>query len=276
MKTYNDFCHNPFNTRSDLVSAGIALTAPLEQYRSVGKARVKLAAANGAGFSEQAAQLEGFARPLWLIGSLHAPSFKESRTLGNSSDIETETWITGLRNGVDPASPEYWGDLIDFDQRMVEMESIAYTLLLAPEVFGFADDETARRNLINWLSQINSRAMPINNWRWFRVFVNLALTKVLGVNLEHVKGVLDDDLATLDSFYLGEGWSSDGLWDDERKQMDYYSGSFAIQFAQLLYVKLAPDYDPERTERYKTQAAEFAAVYWRYFDANGTSPKSTT
>ena len=272
MKIYNDFCRNPFRTRSDLASAGIALVTPLEKYRSAGKARVKLAVANGAGFSEQAAQLEGFARPLWLIGSLHSLSFIESQTLGEIPTMQTETWITGLKNGVDPNHPEYWGNLIDFDQRMVEMESIAYTLLMAPDIFGFADDEAARHNLINWLSQINSRTMPKNNWRWFRVFVNLALTRVLGVNLEQVSSILDDDLAALDSFYLGDGWSSDGLWDDERKQVDYYSGSFAIQFAQLLYVKLAPDHDLKRTERYKTQAAEFAAVYWRYFDSNGMPP----
>lgn len=272
MKSPNAFCDNGFRTRSDLVAAGLALVAPLEQYRSPGKARIKLATANGAAFSEEAAQLEGFARPLWLIGSLHAAASVRSGTLeafSAEAALRTETWITGLQNGVDPASPEYWGDLHDMDQRMVEMESIAYTLLFAPETFGFADDEVARGNLVRWLLQINSKEVHQNNWRWFRIFVNLALTRVLGVPLERVRAVMDADFAMLDSFYLGDGWNSDGPWDEERRQVDYYSGSFAIQFAQLLYVKLAPDFDPARTERYKAQAVDFAAAYWRYFDTNG-------
>ncbi|KAF5724959.1 hypothetical protein FMUND_304 [Fusarium mundagurra] len=45
---------------------------------------------------------------------------------------------------------------------------------------------------------------------------------------------MDADFELLDQFYLGEEWSSDGVWGDDKKQVDYYSGSFAIQFAQLL------------------------------------------
>jgi hypothetical protein len=110
-----------------------------------------------------------------------------------------------------------------------------------------------------------------NNWRWFRVFVNLALHKTLGIPLSEVEEEIRADLEILDSFHLGGGWSSDGLWGVERRQADYYSGSFAIQFAQLLYVRLAPDFDVERTERYKEQARTFAVDYWRYFNEDGSA-----
>ncbi|OIW35719.1 hypothetical protein CONLIGDRAFT_639974 [Coniochaeta ligniaria NRRL 30616] len=56
--------------------------------------------------------------------------------------------------------------------------------------------------------------------------------------------------------------STDGLWGYERKQADYYSGSFAMQFPQLLYVKLSDGYDDVRAEKYKTQAREFATSSW--------------
>ncbi|KAJ8107964.1 hypothetical protein OPT61_g8503 [Boeremia exigua] len=128
-----------------------------------------------------------------------------------------------------------------------------------------------RGNLVAWLRTINGHAMPKSNWLWFRVLVNLALVRVLGVPLEKVKKHIDESLEELDSFYLGQGWSSDGLWCEERKQADYYSGSFAIQFAQLLYVRFAPDYDATRTERYKEQAREFARSYWRYFGPSGAA-----
>jgi hypothetical protein len=257
------FTDNPFRTRADFIKAGVALVKPLEAYLSPGKARIRIPTATGTHFSEHSAQLEGFARPLWLLANL----FDEFP--GSNSGLHLDAWVKGIKNGVDPSSSEYWGDVGPFDQRMVEMESIAYTLLLSPKTFAFEDDVSARANLIAWLKQINGKPMPANNWRWFRIFVNLALTKTLGVPLEEVRRNIDDDMELLDTFYMGEGWNSDGLWCDERRQADYYSGSFAIQFAQLLYVRLAPDFDPPRTQRYIDQAKQFATGFWRYFSPEG-------
>ncbi|KAI1846640.1 hypothetical protein JX266_007213 [Neoarthrinium moseri] len=265
------FSDNPFQTRSDLILAAVSLLKPLEVYKSEGKARIRIATASGAGFSETAAQLEGFARPLWVVAHLLNIASDEQETGFRGLGVDLQSWILGLKAGTDPRSDEYFGDLSDFDQRMVEMESIALAILVAPSCFAFQDDTKARVNLINWLSQINSKEMPVNNWRWFRVFVNLALTARLGVPQEHVRKYIDNDLSVLDSFYLGDGWSSDGPWDNERKQADYYSGSFAIQYAQLLFVKYAADFDFERADRYKKQARDFATHYWRYFDTSGAA-----
>ncbi|KAK2761023.1 hypothetical protein CKAH01_16418 [Colletotrichum kahawae] len=259
------FSDNQFRTRDDLARAAAALLAPLESYKSTEKARIKLATNTAAGFDEVSAQLEGFARPLWVVASLlREPNFDAITGVGLSS------WTTGLLAGTNPESEEYWGDVEDIDQRMVEMESIAFTLLTSPDAFLASCDEEAKGRLRTWLGQINGKKMPQNNWRWFRIFVNLALVKTLGVQMDNVRHFMEDDFELLDSFYLGEGWSSDGLWGEERKQADYYSGSFAIQFAQLLYVKFAMG-DEERVVRYKQQGREFASTYWRYFDTNGAA-----
>jgi hypothetical protein len=263
MPPLHGFNDNPFETRSDLVRAAVALLSGLNQYRSKDKARIKIPVATAAGFDETAAQLEGFARPLWVV------PFLLNESLG--STVGLESWIQGLIVGTDPKSLEYWGDLCDFDQRMVEMESIAFTLLARPDSIIGTLDDGAKTNLSKWLRQINNHKMPQNNWLWFRVFVNLALVRVLGVPRDELQGQINEDLKTLDSFQLGEGWSSDGLWGDERKQADYYSGSFAIQFAQLLYIRLAGDEDKTRTEKYRQSAREFGASYWRYFDKDGKS-----
>lgn len=256
------FSDNAFRTRADFIRAALSLITPLEGYKSPHSARIKIATSTGAGFSETAAQLEGFARPLWVVADL---------VRSNGAPSQLESWIAGFRVGTDPQSPEYWGDLHEFNQRMVEMESIAYALLSNPMAFDSRDDEMTKENLVNWLKQVNQYDMPKSNWLWFRVLVNLALFRVLGVPLEEVRHYIDDSLQTLDTFYLGDGWSSDSLWSEERKQADYYSGSFAIQFAQLLYINFAPDYDAERTERYKEQAKEFAKTYWRYFGPSGAA-----
>lgn len=263
MSGLDGFSNNPLKTRADLLRATRCLIEPLTRYRSKEGARVKLRPATAAAFDDVAAQLEGFARPLWAISAILESS------QGNSHN-EIGAWIHGIKAGVDPKSLEYWGDLGDFDQRMVEMESIAFALLAAPQAVTSSLDEISVQHLKAWLSQINEHMMPRNNWRWFRIFVNLALVKVLGVSRSKVESTMKDDFAVLDEFYLGEGWSSDGIWGEERKQADYYSGSFAIQFAQLLYVRFAKE-DEERVERYRQQAQEFAVKYWRYFDTNGTS-----
>lgn len=101
---------------------------------------------------------------------------------------------------------------------------------------------------------------------------------------------MENDLCILDSFYISHGWSSDGIWlseegaaQEERdmlesgrrdlvglgRQADYYSGSFAIQYSQLLYCRFAADIDPKRVEIFRERARQFGTTIWRYFDEDG-------
>jgi hypothetical protein len=75
------------------------------------------------------------------------------------------------------------------------------------------------------------------------------------------------DMDHLDTFYIGDGWSRDG--PEGVVQLDYYSSSFAIQFAQLVYSKLAQAEDPERCEEYRNRARKFALDFVHYFDEEG-------
>jgi len=106
--------------------------------------------------------------------------------------------------------------------------------------------------------------MMNTNWLWFRVFANLALASN---GAKYNKDRLEADLNHLDTFYRGDGWSNDG--PGNYTQMDYYSGSFAIQFAQLLYAKTAKDRDPKRAEDYKERARLYAQQFVHYFDEEG-------
>ncbi|KAI5803628.1 hypothetical protein DFH27DRAFT_556461 [Peziza echinospora] len=108
---------------------------------------------------------------------------------------------------------------------------------------------------------INEKEMPETNWLWFRVFANLGLSKV---GLPHNPARMLKDLDHLDTFYLGDGWSRDGPVGV--RQLDYYSGSFAIQYAQLVYSRLAAASDPARSKEYKQRAAAFAVDFLRYYD----------
>lgn len=232
MPPLSGFSDNPFHGRDDVLLAVTSLLSAFEPYKSPCSARIKLPTATGTGFDETSAQLEGFARPLWVVADLLKMNTSDPCNSRHFADLDLESWVRGLEAGVDPDSESFWGVLGDCDQRMVEMEPIAYALLTAPEVF-FPSDVSKQQKLTTWLRSINDHEMPPSNWLWFRVLVNLALVKTCGVSYIEVKSIMVSDLAKLDSFYLGEGWSSDGLWSKDKKQADYYSGSFAIQYAQL-------------------------------------------
>ncbi|MFW8643426.1 DUF2264 domain-containing protein [Rhizobium beringeri] len=122
----NPLFGNPLKTRDDLAKAVIDLFEPLLPYFSKAAPVYALGAA-GAIFDRAAADLEGFARPLWGIVPLVA---------GGGVFPHWDLYRRGLANGTNPAHPEYWGDLADRNQRLVE----------APAV-GFAPGARARAHL---------------------------------------------------------------------------------------------------------------------------------
>ena len=83
------------------------------------------------------------------------------------------------------------------------------------------------------------------------------------------KARIEADLNHLDTFFIpsSNGWSRDG--PEGVLQLDYYSSSFAIQFAQLIYAKLAEEWDTARSIRYKDRARSFALDFIYYFDPEG-------
>ena len=98
-----------------------------------------------------------------------------------------------------------------------------------------------------------------------QVFANLGLSKVGSTRYDANR--MKADIDHLDTFYIGEGWSRDG--PEGVVQLDYYSSSFAIQFAQLAYSKLAQNEDPSRCEEFRNRAKKFALDFVHYFDEEG-------
>ncbi|KAJ1557894.1 hypothetical protein HK096_004758 [Nowakowskiella sp. JEL0078] len=240
------FISNPFETREDVVDGLRALLDPLAKVASPGGARIKIGNI-ATHYDEVAAQLEGFSRPLWGLASL----------LDSGDYYEyTKVWTSGFENGSDPSHDEFWGYSRDKDQRMVEMSPIGFALATAPKAFWEPLSETGKKNLITWLAAINQKEMPDTNWLWFRVFANLGLRKVGAPTWDADR--MKKDLNHLDTFYLDGGWSRDG--PEGVVQFDYYSSSFAIHVAQLLYAKLAGNEDPERAKEYVHRAQLFAVI----------------
>lgn len=225
----------------------LGMVEPLKCRYSEGCASLQLGAET-AGYGNRIAGMEGFSRILWGMVSYWAGGGTEKSLL--------PIYQKGLGEGTNPQSSEYWGDLHDKDQRMVEMAAISYGILMIPDQLWLPLDETEKNRIADWLYQINLYTQADNNWQYFKVITNLALKSVgKRWNQEQVKDAMD----RYESFYLGHGWYSDGL----RPQKDYYV-SFGIHFYCLLYAKFMEKEDPETSERFKKRAMEFSKdfIYW--------------
>ncbi|KAJ5708148.1 CAZyme family GH154 [Penicillium malachiteum] len=225
--THQPFSTNPFKTKQDFQSACTSILNPLLPLFTPGQTRVKIGS-TATRFDEGGAQFECFARPLWGLASILAGDYDYS---------EAKRWRTGIINGCDPVSPEYWGDLENSDQRMVEMCPLGFALAVAPHIFWEPLSKKERSNFGGWLRSINGLEMPNTNWLWFRVFTNLGL-KTNGAEYSHSR--IEADMDHLDTFHL-------------------------------LYAKLAGDFDPERAERYRQRSKEFASDFVHCFAPDGSA-----
>ena len=242
------------STKQDFQALMHLFLDPLKPYYSAGGARLHLGE-TGVTYGQAAIELEAFSRPLWAL----VPFW-----MGGGSDPEFEDiYRRGLAAGSDPENPEYWGDCKDYDQCFVEMAAIACGLLNAPEKLWDPLSDAEKQNLARWLDQINHHQIPECNWQFFMILVNLALKKC---GMPYDPENMARGLARIDSYYSGDGWSTDGA----SPQKDYYI-PWAIQYYGVLYAKFAADTDPERAALYRSRAELFAQQFIYWFDENGAA-----
>jgi hypothetical protein len=159
------FFSNPFQTRADYQNALISLLDPLLPHFNPAHSLIKLGSTS-THYDEIAAQLEGWARPLWGLASLL--SFDPE----GYPPEKVQYWIDGFCNGPNPKTGienGYWDETRGKDQRMVEMAPIGFALAVAGDVFWNKMSESGKQNLTRWLGGINGKEMPQTNWLWFRV-----------------------------------------------------------------------------------------------------------
>ncbi|MCE5342044.1 MAG: DUF2264 domain-containing protein, partial [Eubacteriales bacterium] len=250
----NPVAHNPLRTRADVERAACELISPLLPLMSEGRARLHLGD-TGAVYPEAIAQMEAFARPLWAIIPMLA---------GDCAAVQPlwDAWCVGIVNGVDPAHPEYWGEVADYDQRLVEMAVFGLGMCLTPERFFFSLPKDAQANLYRWLDQINRHTMPQNNWIFFRVLVNIGFR---ACSLPYPAQQLENDLALIETHYEGDGW-----YFDYPTQRDYYT-LWAFHYYGLVYSLAMKDADPARAETYRQRAVSIAPDFACWFDAGGSA-----
>jgi len=250
MPRFNPLYGNPLKSRADVRRALDDSLAPLLRYFSPGGARVTLSG-TAAHFDRAAADLEGFARPLWGIAPL---------AMGGDPFDHWPLLARGIANGTDPSHPEYWGDVREKDQRLVELAAIGFALRLAPQHLWEPLSAIQKDNVRRYLLAARERQYADNNWKFFRIMVDMALDH-LGIEFD--RSLTETFQKQLDDFYIADGWYRDGNY----RRVDHYI-AFAMHFYGLIYAKLSKPGDAY-AERYRERARLFAGDFARWFDDDG-------
>ena len=235
------------HSKLDYVNCLNKIISPLKDYYTEGSAGIKCGNF-GVKYGEADALMEAFARVFWGLGPLW----------GGGHDCEgfDKLCLQGIINGTDPQHKEYWGEIGDLGQKLVETAAIGLTLILAPEKIWDPLTDKQKDNFHKWLSQVNTAKSCDNNWLFFAVIVNLGL-KIVGASYN--EETVNYSISRIDSFYRSNGWYNDG----NSAQADYYI-AFAMHFYGLIYAKVMEKEDPENSKKYKERAMLFARdfIYW--------------
>ena len=254
---------NELKTRRDCARLLLDWIRPLKSCYSAGCAMLH-EGSTAAHYGEKSARMEGFSRVLWGIGPLLATDNMDL-SVEEREEITwwNETCLKGLIHGTDPSHEEYWGDVYDYDQKMVEMAAIATMLLLSPDKMWKPLTEEQKNHVREWLNQINRHGVHANNWRFFRILVNVLFTVL---DLQPDTDRLCEDLQVIENCYDGDGWYFDG----NPSQMDYYI-PFAIHYYSLIYAKFMKDTDNIRCRKFLERAERFFGDFVYWFSEDGSS-----
>ena len=253
--------NNPLRTRQEVAQALLDLIRPLKPFYSQGNAWLKVGD-TGAHYGEKSARMESYARILWGLGPLFAQENSEfPRQMIDEINEWKERYVTGLIHGTDKESKEYWGRVNDYDQKMVEMAAIVVAISLAPNVLWNSLTQQQKNNVYQWLNQINEKKVHPNNWRFFRILVNMTFERL---GLDYSTDNLRDDLQVIENCYSKDGWYYDG----NPGQLDYYI-PFAMHFYGLIYAVLKKDIDTEYKNTLLDRAAKFSKEFIYWFSEEG-------
>lgn len=241
--------HNPIQTRNDVISLLTDILEPCQDHLTMNDGGLFIGNSS-AHYSSRVALFEGWSRLLWGIVPMEA---------GGHAWKGTKRFVRALAECTDPASPGYWGDIVDSDQRMVELASISLGLMTAPDIFWDPLDGEAKNRLNRWMTSINGKKMSDNNWKFFRIFVNVAMEKV---GMPYDEEQLEIDLQFVESLYTDDGWYRDNV------PFDGYN-PWGFHFYSMVYYREMKDKDPQRCQRFRDRAFAFARQYQYCFTKEG-------
>jgi hypothetical protein len=210
--------------------------------------------------------LEGVARLMHPLGAWladpHAPNTMEFE--GTRVDV-VAMMREALLNGTDPQHAEYWGDIGEVDQRIVEAADISWFLWLTRERLWSQLSADQQTQIVAWLRQADLKKVHHNNWHMFPLTIH-TVRKHLG------QPYMEDEIRRhherTDTFLAGDGWYSDG---SDARHFDFYN-PWAIHLGKLQWVRLDGDNWPEQRDLSIRVARAFVYNFPYFFGSNGALP----
>ncbi|MBI9102762.1 MAG: DUF2264 domain-containing protein [Spirochaetales bacterium] len=209
-------------------------------------------------------EVEGFSRSFimagpWLINSGDGKFHLE----GQEYDVAA-FYRRGILAGTDPAHPEYWGDLYDYAQHLVELASVAWALYQGRVHIWDKFTRDEQDQVAAYLYQCTKVTYHQNNWLLFNVITNTVLKK-FGMPCSQEQ--IDKNLDFCDSMYMGGGWYRDG----DVNRIDYYN-AWAFLYYYLIWVILDGESKPEIAEKHKDRARLFVRDFRYFLGSDGAVP----
>lgn len=180
--------------------------------------------------------LEGFSRSAPLWGAWVKSGRPRSIRLLNGKTVDlADEFRQGLLAGTTLGGGEYWGDVSDLDQRIVEASDVALGLWLFRDSVWDGLSTAQKSQVARWLKQSEIHKVSDNNWHLFPVFIGVVLTSL---NVSNDDASVRQNYARFKEFYRGDGWFSDGPDDT----YDYYN-AWSIQYQLYWLQQVDPQWD---------------------------------
>lgn len=210
-------------------------------------------------------EMEGFSRT-FIMTAPWLTSFENPIVFINDQKVNIiEFYKTGLLNGTNPSNKEYWGSVGDNSQNLVEMASIAWGLFVSKQYIWDRLSYDQRDQVASYFAQCLGKKYYPNNWQVFRIIINTFLKKF---GYEYSEKEIEDSFCKIESFYVGDGWYSDGSMNS---RFDYYN-SWAFHYYLPIWCLMDGASNPERAELIKKRLAKFIENFAYFFSDDGSIP----
>lgn len=193
-------------------------------------------------------QVEGTARTLPLIAAW-VYSGRDSTIIVNGNKLNIVDLIrSSILSGTNPSSVNYWGDIHDYDQRILEAADIVRVLWLTKKEIWNHLKDNEKNQIALWLEQAASAKTVKNNW----LLAPFIIQNFLQDNGYTVK-VNYKNYIDFKKNYLEHGWFRDG----NDGEVDFYN-TWGISY-DLFWISLITDYDNAFILKTLSESADFTS-----------------
>ncbi len=265
LSTPYDFSLSPESgwTRDHWLEMFADLIVPIVDNASVGRARQVIPGPRSH-HGRLADELEGFTRSFIMAGPwLSTSDSGIVESVDGRRDVAA-FYREAILNGTDPNHPEYWGDIVDYAQHLVEMASLSWALYLSRRWTWDTYTAVERKRVADYLLQCTRVAYHRNNWLLFNVVTNAVLKRL---DMPYNQRQIDENIEACEHMYLGSGWYRDG----ELNRIDYYN-AWAFHYYYLIWTILDGDSKPEVATRHRGRVAELARQMPYFVSGDGSAP----